>query len=188
MKKMNLTLWVSALLAVLMLGCIVSCGSDDADEEMKVEPPHDEEPAAAVPTNVIQALAMLQSYQWKVSMDDLKTWNDVQGIDDYESFQNEVDDALFCLMTDHCTLMVHIKAESSSATGSSDQWVQVKLFEYNETSYYNLEPDKHNPAEGFIYEDDTSQTLLYRHLTNRSMELLVGYGGSTVVLTLTNPL
>ena len=176
------------MLTVLMLGCIVSCGSDDTDEEMKVELPQDEEPAAVVPANFIQALAMLQGCQWKVSMDDLKKWNDVQGIDNYESFQNEVDDARFRLMTDHCKLMVHTKTASPSAPESNDQWVQVKLFEYNETSYYNLEPDKNNPAEGFIYEDDALQTLLYRHLTDRSMELLVGCGGSTVVLTLTNPL
>lgn len=167
-----------ALLAfAAIVGLLASCTSDD-------DPAPAESPAA-VPTHFLEAISMLTSQQWVVSLSNMEKWDDVQGIEVWNDVRSDVDEARFCLLNDHGLLAVHVKDDASTWTKARGQWGVVKVFEYAAGSYYNLQPDSENPAEGSIYDDDALCTLDYRNLNENSCELLVGRSGHTEVVRLT---
>ena len=177
MKKKNLTLWMSALLMVMMLCMLASCSKSDDAEEEPVE-------TVVVPTDGIMARAMLRAHEWSVTLDALERWNSVQALGDYATLRNDLDEALFCMKSDHCFLAVHVKENAATHVEDRGKWLCVRLYESDVTHNYNLQPDKDNPSEGFIYDDDDRLTLYYRLLTDRSMELMVGKDGTFEVMQL----
>lgn len=168
-----------SLLAILLMGVMAglsACGDDSEDapapEPVTVHQPKDDQ----------EARAMLTRQPWRITMESLAVWNEVQGIDIYKSAAADIDDAVFVMMTDHCLVAVHIKGDAAILTEKRGKWGIAKLFDSWD---YNIQPLESHPTEGTIYDDELLQTLSFRLLNSNSMELLVGKGSVIQPLLLT---
>ena len=171
MKKTNLTLWLSVLLMVLTMSFLVSCGDDDAESTEPVE-------TAVTPKNTLEARTMLMAQKWTVPLESFFQLEGIYHFGDV-SLDPFITDARIKFDTDAAFLEVFIKDDPAVDEVLRNKWAGCLLCQ---SEYYNLQPDVDNPTEGFIYDNESNFTLNYRHLTDRTVELVFGNGTDYLVV------